>query len=45
MHVVQMQLSFTEKGVRKVLELFKHYQSSLGNSEVLDVFKVVPCLP
>ena len=35
-----MQLSFTEKGVRKAMEHWPSYQGCLGDDEVLDVFKV-----
>ena len=37
---VHAQLSFTEKGMRKVMDAFKSYQSAVGDDEVLEVFKV-----
>lgn len=34
------QLNFTEKGLRKMMEMSKSYRQSLGCEEVLDTFKV-----
>lgn len=35
-----VQLNFTEKGLRKMMEMSKSYRQSLGCEEVLDTFKV-----
>lgn len=35
-----LQLNFTEKGLRKMMEMSKSYRHTLVNEEVLDTFKV-----
>ena len=40
-----LQLNYTEKGVRKLIELLKLYQVALFDDEVLDSFKVMTHLP
>lgn len=35
-----LQLSYTEKGIRRMAELLKAYQAALFDDEVVDCFKV-----
>ena len=37
---VRLQLSLTEKGLRKMMEMSKSYRHALLDSDVLDLFKV-----
>lgn len=39
------QLSFTEKGVRKLMESVKSYRAALNDTEVLQTFQVLPSPP
>ncbi len=39
---VPSQLNFTEKGLRKMMEMSKSYKHALVKEEVLDTFKVLP---